>query len=85
MLLSHVLQSRGWDVVECGDAEAGWRALRTGTFPLVLLNWMLPGETGLDLCRRLRADPSGAWADTVVLVITGRSEAGALKQVLEAG
>ena len=82
-LLVRLLRSRGWDPTPCGSAEEGWQAFAESPFPLVLLNWMLPGMSGLDLCRRLRDHPDGRRA--VILVITGRTEPGALCQVLDAG
>lgn len=82
-VLVEVLRSLGHDVTACGSGEEGWTAFDAGRFQLVLLNWMLPGMTGLDLCRRMREDPRGG--DAIILVITGRTEPGALETVLNAG
>src|SRR5512145_1559685 len=45
------------DVTVAGDGERGLAALRRGRFDVVLLDLMLPGVDGLELCRRIRAMP----------------------------
>lgn len=55
MGLEFNLRSEGYEVVVCPDAESAWEALtRPPDFDLVLLDWMLPGEDGLQMLRRLR-------------------------------
>jgi DNA-binding response OmpR family regulator len=56
-LLSITLRRFGHDVVEAGDAATASRALASGGIDAVLLDNRLPGESGIDFCRRLRADP----------------------------
>ena len=57
-LLSRFLRKHGYRVDTAGDGRAMWQALAAGRFDLVILDLMLPGEDGLSLCRRLRADSS---------------------------
>jgi DNA-binding response OmpR family regulator len=66
--LVHNLEREGYDVVLCGDGEAGLRAARAGGFDLVVLDLMLPKRSGFEVLRRLRADGNG----TPVLVLTAR-------------
>ena len=65
------------------DAEAGWTAFLEEPPTLVVLDLMLPGIDGLELCRRIRAHPVGG--DCVILVITARREADVLRSTLDAG
>jgi len=74
---------RGHDVTTLGDAESAWEAFQAEPFPIVLVDWMLPGMDGLELCRRLRATPRGE--TTVILVVTGLDQQEHLAEVLEAG
>src|SRR5439155_1637129 len=60
------------DVTVVGDGERGLAALRRGRFDVVLLDVMLPGIDGLEVCRRLRAAPE--WAALPILMLTARGE-----------
>jgi DNA-binding response OmpR family regulator len=81
--LGDYLSMRGHDVTTVGDAEAGWDAFQAQPYPIVLVDWLLPGMDGLELCRRLRANPRGETA--VILVVTARDQPEHLDAVLEAG
>ena len=48
------LSSAGFQVLEAADGTTGLRAARTGKPDLILLDLMLPGMGGLELCRALR-------------------------------
>lgn len=53
-LLSRFLDQHGLNVTAAGDGTAMMGALEQGTFDLIVLDLMMPGEDGLALCRRLR-------------------------------
>jgi CheY-like chemotaxis protein len=57
----------GLDIAEAADGTAALEAARASPPDVVLLDWMMPGLSGLDLCRALRSDPSTAGA-TIVMV-----------------
>jgi DNA-binding response OmpR family regulator len=82
-LMEIVLTERGHDVVALGDGESAWRACEAEWFPLMVLDWVLPGMNGLDLCRRVRTRPDGE--TSVVVVITARHQTGDLAEVLASG
>ena len=48
------LRSEGFDVDELGDGEQARQILTTSTYDLLILDWMLPSLSGLELCRWLR-------------------------------
>ncbi len=56
-LLAVNLADAGFDVRTAPDAETAQRMLRGELPDLLLLDWMLPGRSGLALARELRADP----------------------------
>ena len=60
------------DVTVAPDGERGLAALRRGRFDVVLLDVMLPGVDGFEVCRRLRATPE--WAALPVLMLTARGD-----------
>jgi len=50
------LEFEGFSVETCTDGVTGLERARTGTFDIVILDWTLPGLSGLELCRTLRAE-----------------------------
>jgi CheY-like chemotaxis protein len=54
-LLQGVLEKWGHHVTLCRDGVEAWEALQEpGSFEMAVLDWMMPGLNGLDLCRNLR-------------------------------
>lgn len=53
--LAQILKGEGYAVSTTASAEAAADILRQGAVDLILLDVMLPGENGLELCRRLRS------------------------------
>jgi two-component system OmpR family response regulator len=68
-LLGEYLGKNGYRATAVGDGKAMWSAVARGKVDLVVLDLMLPGEDGLSLCRRLRAQ-----SDTPVIMLTARGE-----------
>lgn len=82
-LLEHILTSRGHQVSAYGDAEAAWDAYQREGFPLVVIDWLLPGMDGLQLCRHMRALPHGD--RSVIVLFTARDQPEDLQAVMDAG
>lgn len=55
-LTARALQENGYTVRPCATAPEMWRAMEQGPVDLVLLDIMLPGTSGIDLCRALRRE-----------------------------
>lgn len=55
-LLTVNLRHAGFLVVRAGSAEEGESAIRAALPDLVILDWMLPGQSGVALAKKLRAD-----------------------------
>ena len=62
-VLSYNLRAAGFEVQVEDDGQQGLSAARQHPPDLILLDLMLPGIDGLEVCRRLRADPTtrGVW------------------------
>ncbi|AMW35912.1 phosphate regulon transcriptional regulatory protein PhoB [Haematospirillum jordaniae] len=71
-MLRYNLEKEGYAVDEAYDGEQAVTAIRAGLPDLVLLDWMLPGLSGLEVCRRLRRRPETAHIP--VIMITARGE-----------
>ncbi len=54
-ILRSRLLAQGYEVLTAGDGEAGLAAARAETPDLILLDVMMPGLDGFEVCRRLRA------------------------------
>ncbi len=82
-LLRELLRERDYQVTAVATAEEGLQAHIEEPFQLMLVDWTLPGMSGLDLCRMVRSRPDGE--GVVILVITGRNRPEELHSVLDAG
>ena len=58
------------DVIEAADGEEAWRKLQTEPVRVVVSDWMMPQSDGLDLCRRIRAQPGKDY--TYFILLTSR-------------
>ena len=81
--LQRLIERRGHEVVAVGSAEEAEPVLAQQTFSFLILDWMLPGKSGVELCRQLRAMPSGD--EMFILLVTARADTEDLQQALEAG
>jgi DNA-binding response OmpR family regulator len=68
--LSDNLRFEGYEVVTAMDGETGYRMQRERQPDLIVLDLMLPRMSGLELCRKLRAEG----IQTPILMLTARSE-----------
>lgn len=71
-LLKLNLGQAGHQVTAADDAEGALQYLKTTMPDVILLDWMLPGMSGIDLCRRLRADKR--YQPVPIIMLTARGE-----------
>ena len=71
-MVAEYLGQHELDVTVVPDGERGLAALRRARFDVVLLDVMLPGVDGLEVCRRIRAAPE--WSALPILMLTARGE-----------
>jgi putative two-component system response regulator len=69
MLLKRLLGGQGYDVREVADGEAALGEVERNPPDLVILDVLLPGVDGYDICRRLKSDPRTRLIP--VIMITG--------------
>jgi PAS domain S-box-containing protein len=81
--LKRLIERRGHEVHAVASAEEAKSALEKERFPFLILDWMLPGKSGVELCRELRDQPSGD--ETFILLVTARGDTEDLEQALTAG
>jgi two-component system phosphate regulon response regulator PhoB len=71
-LLKVNLADAGYGVTTAADAEAAQAALKDVLPDLVLLDWMLPGQSGLALAKELRSNPRTR--ELPIIMVTARSD-----------
>jgi DNA-binding response OmpR family regulator len=81
--LTEVCRRYGHDVDSVSDGLAAWDAYREQRHEIVVLDWIIPGIDGLEVCRRIRALDSDRL--TYILIVTGRDSGTDVSAVLEAG
>jgi DNA-binding response OmpR family regulator len=81
--LEFVLMRAGYEVAVVYDGEQALTAVEAFAPDAMLLDFMLPGLTGLEVLKRLRADPR--YANLVIMVLSGRSFGDVPAEVMEAG
>jgi two-component system phosphate regulon response regulator PhoB len=71
-LLRYNLEKEGFTVAEAHDGEEALLQLSERTPDAVLLDWMLPQVSGLEICRRIRRTPQ--WRTLPVIMLTAKGE-----------
>ncbi|MGO8815736.1 MAG: diguanylate cyclase [Terriglobia bacterium] len=83
-LLRVSLERWNYEVISVDDgAQARDALLQEGAPKLAILDWVMPGADGIDVCRELRERKAGTYIYT--LVLTAKREKGDLLQGLDAG
>ncbi len=79
--LSHVLTREGYTVDAAYDGTSGSKLVQIGSYDLLILDWMLPGKTGLEICQELRRQGKA----TPVLFLTAKDTLDDRVEGLDAG
>jgi len=82
-LMSLHLKREGVEVVAVENGEEALKLLGADSFALVILDWMLPGVSGLEICKRLRS--SAASKRVSILMVTARADTADVIAGLDAG
>jgi len=71
-LLQYNLEKEGYDVIVATDGEEGLLQIDERLPDLVLLDWMLPKVSGIEVCRRIRGRPESR--NLPIIMLTARGE-----------
>jgi DNA-binding response OmpR family regulator len=82
-LVISLLTRAGYEVLAEGNGDAGLAAALTQQPDLVILDWMMPGLSGVEVCRAMRADPRAK--DIAVLMLTSKAQEADIDQAFTAG
>ena len=79
-MIGIVLRNDGFDPTFCESGDAALEVFRAADPHLVLLDLMLPGKDGIEVCREIRDE-----ADTPIIMLTAKSDTADVVRGLEAG
>lgn len=83
-LLEVTLGKWGYEVISCPDGQSAWEILQQPEAPsLAILDWMMPGMDGLQVCREVRQLITEPY--TYMLLLTAKSQKADIIAGLEAG
>ena len=83
-VLRTILTQWGYDVVVASDGDEAWRLLQADDAPrLAILDWMMPGLDGVEVCRRVRT--SASLRCTYILILTAKTQSADLAAAVDAG
>lgn len=82
-MLQDRLENEGYEVVTAYDGKTGIAKATSDMPDLILLDVMMPGMTGIEVCKALKQDPS--LADIPIIIVTAKSGADDTREGLEAG
>jgi diguanylate cyclase (GGDEF)-like protein len=83
-LLDRLLVKWGYEVIAAHDGSEAWEVLQAENAPRVaLLDWIMPGIDGLEICRRVRARSSQPYV--YIMLLTANDKVGNLVEGLESG
>ena len=84
LTLKILLSKRGYDVVTACDGDEAYKLLQQGDAPrLAIVDWMMPGLDGVELCRKLREAGSAPY--TYIVMLSGKCEKNDFIAGLQAG
>ncbi|MEW6263293.1 MAG: response regulator [Thermodesulfobacteriota bacterium] len=84
LMLRSVLEKQNYEVLIAEDGGRAWDLLQTREAPqLAIIDWMMPGLTGLELCRGLRAQERAE--PLYLILLTSKGELEDIVAGLEAG
>ncbi|MGC9456374.1 MAG: phosphate regulon transcriptional regulator PhoB [Halothiobacillaceae bacterium] len=73
-MVAFALGRAGYELVEAGDVAEAYERMAHKLPDLILLDWMLPGATGIELARRLKRDELTREVPIVMLTARGEEE-----------
>ena len=72
--LKTILQKWGHEIVVAEDGNHAWKILQTDSPKLAILDWMMPGIEGVELCRRIREKTDGDYVYIILLTVKVENE-----------
>lgn len=86
LILENMLTKWGYDVVSATDGNDAWKKLQEEDSPkLVILDWMMPGIEGIEICRKIRENSKSEDQYTYVTLLTAKESKENIVTGMDAG
>jgi phosphoserine phosphatase RsbU/P len=83
-ILESILVKWNYEVISVRDGNEAWEKLQRNDAPrLLILDWMMPGKSGVELCRRLRSRSNAE--SMYIILLTARDDKNDIVEGLSAG
>ncbi|MBU9711158.1 response regulator transcription factor [Evansella tamaricis] len=83
MLIADTLEDLGFSIEEAEDGEEAWEVIQKNSYDLIILDYMMPGMTGVEVLKKLKE--STVKKDIPVLMLTARSQQKDKEELLAVG
>lgn len=84
--LEKSIQDWGYETVVAKDGRQAWQLIKKNNIRLAIIDWMMPGMNGLELCRKIRQDFQEKNSKYIyIILLTGRDQQGDVITGLSAG
>lgn len=82
-VLNDTLTRAGYDVLTANDGDQAWKKLQQSNTSLAILDWLMPGMQGVEICQRAQKDPK--LTNRYFILLTGKSKTEDLVEGLKSG
>lgn len=82
-VLNDTLTRAGYDVLTAADGDQAWKRLQQSNVQVAILDWIMPGLEGIEICRRAQKEPK--LVNRYFILLTGKSKTEDLVAGLQSG
>lgn len=82
-VLNDTLTRAGYDVLTAADGDQAWKKLQHSNVQVAILDWLMPGLEGVEICRRAQNEPK--LSNRYFILLTGKSKTEDLVAGLQSG
>jgi len=82
-VVNDVLARAGYDVLTATDGDLAWKKLQQSNAQLAILDWVMPGMEGIEICRRAQNEPK--LSNRYFILLTGKDTTEDLVAGLQSG